>query len=131
MIKRNFVWGILAVLIGIALSDHAQAQRPAYYYPARPTFSPYLFYGQFNGTGLPNYYTQIRPASRYYQEYLSRSRVSQQGGFRQTMSGERQVLSRIENQLSQRPTTGIGQPAVPAQFLDTSHFYPRSPQRRR
>ncbi len=131
MKKRYFVWGLLAALLIIGSSSEAQAQRPAHYYPARPTFSPYLFYRQFNATGLPNYYTQIRPANRFYQEFVARSRAAPRIEARQTLIGERHVAEIVENQLRQRATTGIGQPSIPAQFMDTSHYYPATPIRRR
>ncbi|MFK8111290.1 MAG: hypothetical protein AB8B91_03785 [Rubripirellula sp.] len=122
---------LFAAMLTIAMADTAEAQRPGHYYPARPTFSTYLLYRQFNATGVPNYYQYVRPASQY-RDFLSRSQPQNGGGSRrQQLSVEQQVASALENQLRQRTTTGIGQPSVPAQFNETSHFYPRTPNRRR
>ena len=129
MTRQRFLWAILAGLFVIAISDSAEAQRPAHYYPARPTFSPYLFYRQFNATGLPTYYTQIQPANRYYQDFISRSHVAPRIQARTPLLSE-QVTEILENQLRQRPTTGVGQPAVPAQFMNTSHYFQSGRPRR-
>lgn len=131
MNKRYFVWGLFAALLLIGSSESAQAQRPAHYYPARPVFSPYLYYGQFNSTGLPNYYTQVRPQTTFYRDFLSRAHAAPRALDRQSLMGERQVAEIVENQLRQRLTTGIGQPSVQARFLDTSHFYTNPASRRR
>ena len=102
---------LLATLFVVAMSESASAQRPGHYYPARPTFSTYLLYRQLNGTGVPNYYQFVRPASQY-RDFLSRSQPAVGGRRRQTLSVEQQVATALENQLLQtnndrdRPTFG-------------------------
>ncbi len=101
--------------------SQAQAQRPAHYYPARPTFSPYLLYRQINLTGIPNYYTYVRPATQY-RDFLVRSQPSPRS--RQRLVGDSDAVARIiERELRQRPSTGIGAAAIPARYGDYSHFY--------
>ncbi len=116
-----FTFGFVLVF---ASSQAAQAQRPATYYPARQTFSNFLLYRQLNGTGIPNYYSYVRPANqnRDFLNRISRPVVGQ----RQSLSVEQEVARALDTQLRQRVTTGIGQPSVPAQFGNTSHFYPQS-----
>lgn len=121
---------LLGMLFVGGMADSAQAQQPSHYYPARPTFSTYLLYRQFNATGVPNYYQYVRPSTQY-RDFLTRRPPSTAGSRRQTLSVEQQVATALENQLRQRSTTGIGRPSVAAQFNDTSHFYPPTPTTRR
>ena len=128
---RTIASCLLACLALAVTTQEAQAQRPAHYYPARPTFSTYLLYRQFNGTGIPNYYQYVRPAQTF-RDFLVRNPPStqrQQDNSLMTIRNE--VTKTIESQLRQRATTGIGQPSIPAQFGETSHFYPRPRPRRR
>lgn len=119
----------VAVLLGFTslwlFASSADAQYGVgRYQPARPTFSPYLFYGQFNGTGIPNYYTFVRPG-QIYQEYIHRNALTPNpGNDRQSLITEQQVSQLIDTQLRQRQTTGVGTNAVPASFQNTSHFFP-------
>ncbi len=107
------------------------AQHPAHYYPARPTFSPYLLYNQFNGTGLPNYYSFVRPA-QIYNDYASRTRPSYYAeSQRQSLISQQQVAEIVDNQIRERLTTGIGAASQAATFQNTSHYYPQQPPRRR
>lgn len=129
MRKINLVCFLVAAFMVIAVCQETQAQRPAHYYPARPTFSTYLLYRQLNSTGIPNYYQYVRPATQF-RDFLSRSQARTTSA-RQTVSVEGQVAEILDKQLRQRATTGIGQAAVPARFNDTSHFYtPRATRRR-
>ena len=117
------------LLVG-SVSD-ASAQQPAHYYPARPTFSPYLFYNQFNGTGLPNYYTFVRPA-QIYSDYAARTRPSYYAeSQRQSLISQQQVAEIVDNKIRERLTTGVGAASQAATFQNTSHYYPVQQTRRR
>ncbi|WP_372718236.1 hypothetical protein [Novipirellula sp.] len=112
-------------------ASNVSAQQPAHYYPARPTFSPYLFYRQFNGTGLPNYYTFVRPRE-IYNDYVSRTRPSYYAeSQRQSLITQQQVSDIVDNQIRERLTTGVGAASQAATFQNTSHYYPRQLGRRR
>lgn len=124
MRKLHLLAFALGLVFVVAVSPKTQAQRPARFYPARPTFSNFLLYRQLNGTGLPNYYSFIRPSTQY-RDFLRRSNRPTARD-RTTLSVEQEVARALESQLRQRVSTGIGQPSVPAQFNDTSHFYPSS-----
>jgi hypothetical protein len=126
--KNKLVCCIAAILLVTAMSPVTQAQRPGHYYPARPTFSTYLLYRQFNGTGIPNYYQYVQPATQF-RDFVNRTEVT--AGRRQVLSVEQQVERAVETSLRQRETTGIGQIAVPAQFGDTGNFFERPPVIRR
>lgn len=117
----------MAGLLVVGFCCQAQAQRPTHYYPARPTFSPYLLYGQLNTTGVPNYYSYVRPSVQF-RDYLQRP--APQGDPRTQVLTQDRLETALENQLRQRPTTGIGQPNVPARFMESSHFYPQPTYRR-
>lgn len=121
---------VMALVAVSAVQSHAQ--RPAHYYPARPTFSTYLLYRQFNGTGIPNYYQYVRPATQF-RDYVNNVPLSPAAGRRTTqiLDIEQQVERALETTLRQRPTTGIGEVSVPAQFGNTLQFYQRPPVTRR
>lgn len=121
---------VCAILFVAASCQSVDAQRPAHYYPARQTFSNYLLYRQLNGTGIPNYYSYVRPAQQN-REFVSRARSYDSRGGRQSLNVEQEVARALESRLTQRLNTGVGQPAVPAQFGETSHFYRRPQTRRR
>ncbi len=123
MRKIKLVCFGLAVLLVTAMAQESHAQRPAHYYPARPTFSAYLLYQQFNGTGIPNYYQYVRPETQF-RDFIVRN-PAVLADRRQVLTVEQQVQQVLQTQLRQRVTTGIGQPSIPAQFGDTSHFYQR------
>lgn len=129
MKKINLTCCLLAAMLVTAMTQDAQAQRPAQYYPAKPTFSTYFLYRQLNGTGIPNYYSYVKPATQY-RDFLTRAQPMREEA-RTTLSVEGEVSRILDSQLRQRSTTGIGQPAYPAQFGETSHFYPRTPVMRR
>ena len=118
----------MAALLVIVSSQGASAQRPRKFQPARATFSPYLLYSQFNGTGIPNYYSYVRPA-RDARDFVQRVQsVSQRQPL--TTDIEQAVDSALDEKLRQRQTTGSGQPFMPALFNDRSHFYPSPVQTR-
>ena len=123
MRKIQLICIALAIGFVIGMSDTAEAQRPGHFFPARPTFSSYLLYRQVNNTGIPNYYSYVRPAN---QNRTLRPATINSTSRRQALSIEDEVAKVLESQLRQRVTTGIGQPSVAAQFGDTSHFYPRT-----
>lgn len=127
MRKINLACCVMVALFVTAMAEQTHAQRPAHYYPARPTFSTYLLYRQFNATGIPNYYSYVRPETQY-RDFLTRP--TRDYG-RQTLTVEQEVSRVLETHLRQRTSTGIGQPAMSAQFGDTSHFYQRPNIRRR
>jgi hypothetical protein len=114
----------VAIICGGA---EAFAQLPAHYYPVKPPMSPYFAYSAFNTTGLPNYYTYVRPALQE-QQYM---RMAEQAS-RAAMVSSRIVLSEqavgeiVQRTLMERQTTGYGAPAVAATFQDLSNFYPRA-----
>ena len=129
MRKINLVCLVLVTLFVVAASQKAQAQRPAHYYPARQPFSQYLLYRQVNSTGIPNYYSFVRPATQF-RDFVSRSRP--ETARRQTVNAVgNEVRDVLQSQLRQRPTTGIGQPAIPATYGETLQFYARPLRGRR
>jgi len=120
--SKQYLLALAATVVLLAgSSGAASAQRPAHYYPARPKFSNFLLYQQFNATGIPNYYTFVQPAQQY-EQVLSRARTSQLRT-RVPLTVEQEVAAALDAQLKQRLSTGIGRPAIPAQFNETSHFY--------
>jgi len=129
MRKINLVCCVMAALLATAMAQETHAQRPAHFYPARPTFSTYLLYRQVNGTGIPNYYQYVRPETQF-RDFVQRDQ-SRLNSRNQVLSVEAEVARAFDSQLRQRATTGIGQAAIPAQFGDTSHFYQRPEVRRR
>ena len=127
---KSILQVVVCLVAATFLADsQAQAQRPAHYYPARPTFSPYLLYRQINLTGIPNYYAYVRPAEQY-RDFLVRSQPSPRN--RQRLAGDSDAVARIiERELRQRPSTGIGAAATPARYGDYGHFYRSPPSGRR
>ena len=121
--QRSLLCVVAGLLIALACQD-ADAQRPAHYYPARPTFSPYLLYNQVNLTGIPNYYSYVQPATQY-RDFLSRAQPTNRGTGRETLVSEQAVARIIQQELRERSTTGIGAAAVPASYGNYSHFYSR------
>lgn len=121
-------FGVVALLMA-AMAEESHAQRPAHFYPARPTFSSYLLYRQFNGTGIPNYYQYVRPETAF-RDYVTRNPPILSDR-RQTLTVEDRVDQVLDSKLRQRLTTGIGSPSVPGQFNNTGHFYQRPAPRRR
>jgi hypothetical protein len=102
-------------------ASQAQAQRPAHYYPARPTFSPYFLYRQVNTTGIPNYYSFVEPAKQYRDFMVRRPTTARRT---ESLIGDSKTVARlIERELRERPSTGIGAAAVPARYGDYGHFY--------
>ena len=131
MTRFNLKCCLLAGLLVVAASQVAEAQRPAHFYPARPAFSSFLLYRQFNATGIPNYYTFVRHEQRF-RDFAIQNQERRSVGIRQPLTIEGEVARELDNLLRQRAVTGIGLPAVPAQFGQTSHFFPRSvPARQR
>jgi len=130
MKNMNLPAFVCAVLFVAVSCQSVDAQRPAHYVPARQTFSNYLLYRQINGTGIPNYYSFVRPAQQS-RDFASRAQVFDSRAGRQSLTVQQEVARAIESQLTQRPFTGVGRAAVPAQFGETTHFYRRPPIRRR
>ena len=118
---RLFLCAVAGLLMALACQD-VQAQRPAQYYPARPTFSPYLLYKQVNLTGIPNYYSYVRPATAF-QDFVTRAPTVYRQAPRETLINEQAVARVIQQELRERTTTGIGAAAVPAVYGNYSHFY--------
>lgn len=121
MCDRSILAAVLAAMLMSLSVSTAAAQQPAHFYPARPKFSNYLLYQQFNATGIPNYYTFVQPAERF-QRALSQAEAPRQRA-QVPLTLEQEVAAVLDAQLSQRLTTGVGRPAVPAQFNQTSHYY--------
>jgi hypothetical protein len=130
MKKIKIACGLLAALFVVGIADRASAQRPSHFYPARPTFSAYLLYKQFNATGIPNYYTFVRPEVNF-RDYVRRTERFPASQRQPVSNIEEQVGRALESQLRQRTSTGIGTPAVPARYGDTSHFFPTTTRPRR
>ena len=129
MRKIYLVCFAAVALMMTAFAQESQAQRPAHFYPARPTFSSYLLYRQFNGTGIPNYYQYVRPETEF-RDYVTRN-PPVLANRRQVLTVEQRVDQVLDSQLRQRLTTGIGNPSVPGQFNNTGHYYQRPAPRRR
>jgi hypothetical protein len=118
-------------LLGTAVAE-AQFPRPAHYTPARPPLSPYFGYAQINTTGLPSYYTFVRPAQEAAALY-SRT-YSRTNAYYTPPSGalnESLIADMVVDRLEVRQTTGIGAPSVPATFQNRLHYYSPSPISRR
>jgi hypothetical protein len=117
---------LLSVGFLLMTSATAWAQRPAHYYPLHAPLSPYLYYSAINTTGLPNYYTYIRPAQRF-QSYLERRPTDLARLETRVRLDESRVAEMIQRHLEVRETTGLGAPATPATFMDYSHYFSRPP----
>jgi hypothetical protein len=120
--------GFLVVLF--CGSTQAFAQTPAHYYPVRPPISPYFAYSAINTTGLPNYYTYIRPAQQQAQYAMMAEQANRMSAATRVVLTEQSVGEMVQRQLMERQTTGYGAPAVAATFQDLSHFYPTTSQAR-
>jgi hypothetical protein len=115
----------LFLLFASSASAWAQYPRPSHYYPARPPISPYFGYAQINTTGIPNYYTYVRPAQE--QAALYTRTYSRNNAFYtppRTGVNESLIADMVVDRLNVRETTGIGAPSTAATFQDRMHFYP-------
>jgi hypothetical protein len=119
-------WRSAVLALGLLLmtGSAAWAQRSPHYSPVRPPISPYLYYSAINTTGLPNYFTYVRPAIQF-QAFTQRRAFDARLETRVRMDDER-VTGIVERQLRLRETTGLGAPAVAGTFMDFSHYYPPS-----
>ncbi|MGE0756004.1 MAG: hypothetical protein AB7F89_19980 [Pirellulaceae bacterium] len=117
----RFACGLMALLF-LSGSQAVYGQRPAHYAPSRPVLSPYFFYSAINTTGLPNYYTYVRPAIQF-EAFLQRSNVMAGRADTRSRLTDGEVTSIVERQLRLRETTGAGAPALPGNYMDLSHFY--------
>ena len=113
--------GWAVTLLSPKLSDAQELRR---YQPTRPTVSPYLNLGRFNTSGLPNYYTLVRPLNRQRQVNTQAQRVQQQQAL---------ALQRLETAVRTGPvipqvSTGTGSRFLTSgsrvSYRDTRQYYP-------
>ena len=110
----------LGCLVACSATKRSDAQEIRRYQPATPTVSPYLSLGRFNTTGLPNYYTLVRPLNNQRQLNLRTQRLQRQ---------QATTIQRLERrQLSPEAVTGTGSrfltPGSRAGYQNTLQFYP-------
>ena len=133
MISRSVLRGLMALGLFVCAGNVAWAQRPAHYFPLHQPLSPYLYYSAINTTGLPNYYTYIRPQTQF-RAFLER-RVSENlrggetGG--RIRLDENRVAEIVARQLEVRETTGLGATALHGTYMDYSHYFSQPATRRR
>ncbi|MEO2046114.1 MAG: hypothetical protein ABGX16_06015 [Pirellulales bacterium] len=119
---------LLAILVlGFALvpSERACAQRARKYQPARPTTSPYLNLLRTNVSGVPNYYSFVRPQQKQREINLNERSIRQR---------QARTLGKIENTLQQGrlpiQSTGSGSgfmlQGTRSTFMTPSRYYPQS-----
>lgn len=121
--KRAVLTGFAcAILFG--MPKFLQGQELRRYQPSSPTVSPYLSLGRFNTSGLPNYYTLVRPLNRQRQVNTQAQRLQRQQGL---------ALQRLETAVQGAPavpqvTTGTGSrfltPGSRVTYRDTRQYYP-------
>ena len=95
------------------------------YQPKTPTVSPYLNLLRFNDSGLPNYYSLVRPQQRQ-RAFNNQSRLLSR---RQAITVGRLQNDFQKGRLPIAPT-GTGswfmKTSARSTFLDTSRFYPQT-----
>lgn len=119
---------MLLILLTWAACLHApklcSAQELLRYQPSSPTVSPYLNLGRFNTSGLPNYYTLVRPLNRQRQVNTQAQRLQRQQGA---------ALQRLERAVQPNLVVPQVSTGTSSQFLnsgsravyrDTRQFYP-------
>jgi hypothetical protein len=122
----KLLFATVVLLFSGTSSAWAQYPRPSHYYPSRPPISPYFGYSQVNTTGVPSYYTFVRPAQEQAALYSrTYSRTNAYYAAPRTAINESLIADMVVDRLDVRQTTGIGAPSVPATFQDRMHFYPQ------
>ena len=116
----------LAILWGSLAANRCQAQELKRYQPSRPTVSPYLNLNRFNASGVPNYYTLVRPFNNQRQINLQTQRLQ-----RQQAAAIRGIQ---RTQVSPEAVTGTGSRFLTsgstAGYQNTLQFYPAISLRR-
>lgn len=116
-----------ACLLALALvadAAHCQVQR---YQPSTPTVSPYLNLTRTNLSGLPNYYSLVRP--QLNQRAFNQQQLQTQARQAQTLD---QLRADVQGSLT--PTgknAGFMTLGQSGAFLDTTRYYPSPPAIRR
>ena len=118
------VCGLSCLLVMTSRSSHAQQLRR--YQPNSPTVSPYLNLARFNTSGLPNYYTLVRPLNNQRQVNLQTQRLQRQQG---------RTIQRLEQQqAAPAAVTGTGSrfltQGTQGGYQNTLQFYPAVTLRR-
>jgi hypothetical protein len=118
------VGAVLSLVTCWAETSHAQVRR---YTPATPTISPYLNLTRFNGGGLPNYYSLVRPQ-------VQQQAFDQQQAAQQQYQGQRIATLQDEVQSGLTPTgkaAGFMNFGTRHTFGDTTGRFPQPGQIRR
>ena len=110
----------LACLLGCWAANCCQAQEMRRYRPNSPTVSPYVNLDRFNTSGLPNYYSLVRPFNNQRQINLQTQRLQRQ---------QASTIERIEQQqAAPEAVTGTGSRFLTsgsrAGYQNTLQFYP-------
>jgi hypothetical protein len=123
-------WLITPLAIALLASRVSHGQQIRRYTPQSPTVSPYLNLLQNNNSGLPNYYSLVRPQLR--QRSINRDVQQQEQRQRRQLQ---HLGTRQESIQELVAPTGTGgwfmAPGQRAKFLGTSQFYPEPPRGRR
>ena len=123
---NGVVWGLLAWgLVLVVSTGQASAQRPQRFQPARPTVSPYLNLLRQNNSGVPNYYTLVRPELQQLQV-----NQQQQALLLKQNSQIQQLQTNLLRTQTEGPISGspswFQTPGTRSTFQNTSQFYSRS-----
>ena len=110
------------VLIVLCVGDSRCFGQVLRYQPSSPAISPYLRLGQFNTTGVPNYYAFVRPLQQ--QRALN---VRQQALSQRQNTEIRSLQNQVQSGLAPTAATGTGswfmQPGSRVSYLNTSRYY--------
>lgn len=121
-LRRAFFAAVIAVA-SFGYEQAAMAQSSAQYIPPRPAISPYFAYSAVNTTGLPNYYTYIRPAQQA-RTFFEKEQANRARDEARLILDERRLDDLSQRRVDQRSTTGTGTTAVAGAFQQYSHYYP-------
>lgn len=126
--KRWNLAALFVAVVSLAAFDgeacHAQVRR---YAPSTPTISPYLNLTRFNGGGLPNYYSLVRPQ-------VQQQAFDQQQAAQQQLQGYKIRTLQDEVQSGLTPTgksAGHMNLGTRHKFGDTTGHFPQPGQIRR
>lgn len=123
-------WLIAPLAIALLAGGVSLGQQIRRYTPKSPTVSPYLNLLQNNNSGLPSYYSLVRP--QLQQRTINREVQRQEHRQRQQLQ---RLGTRQESIQELVAPTGTGgwfmATGQRAKFLGTSQFYPEPPRPRR
>ncbi len=125
MIHHTRLLAMLVLGFTLLQCDQVLAQRARSYRPSRPTTSPYLNLLRPNTSGVPNYYSFVRPEQRQREFNLHERSLRQQ---------QARKLGKIESDLiqGQAPihSTGTGSgfmmQGTRSSFMAPSRYYPQA-----